>query len=97
MISEAFHHLKSIQIKGKWQWPDPIQMDGIGFKKIIDSYLPNEILKIKSTSDFIIISNGRSSLNISRLDGLGRSKIIEAPIPLNKKHRGKVEIKTETM
>ena len=95
ILSESAHHLKSFQIPGKWFWPEPVQIDGHVISKIINNYLPNEVLEIKFSPETIKISNGRSSLNISRLDAVGKSKIIETPIPKNKRHLGKVNIEPD--
>jgi hypothetical protein len=94
-IYESYFKTSEIEISTSCQWPEDIQIDGVQFKKIIDSYKSNDLLEINSSPDSIEIINGRSKFKMPRLDGANGQTIIPLPIPKNPLHTGKIEIKDE--
>ena len=94
-IFDSYFKMAEFEISTLCQWPEDIQIEGVRFKKIIDSYKLDDLLEINSSPDSIEIINGRSKFKMPRLDGTNGEKIIPMPIPTNPLHTGKIEIKDE--
>jgi len=94
-IFDSYCKIAEFEIVIPCHWPEDVQIEGVRFKKIIDSYSKNDLLEINATPDNVEIINGRSKFKMPRLDGINGETIIPIPIPPNPLHKGKIEIKEE--
>jgi hypothetical protein len=72
-------------------WPDRVQLEGHGFRRIMASYSADELLEVHVAADTVIINSGRSRLTIPRLDAPGRSATKRDNLPRLRRSKVQVE------
>jgi hypothetical protein len=68
------------------------QIDGRPLYKYASSWPPETHLEITTNAEHLIVRTGSSIVKIPRTDDDGRKPIVRKPLPIDKKHKGKVEI-----
>jgi hypothetical protein len=91
-IVESRHELAGYELPMTGTWPDRIQLDGRAFRHVVETYAPNEVLRLVAYPDRLEIKSDRGSFSMSRLDRPGQKPIKPAPMPRNKHHKGPVKV-----
>ena len=91
-IIESRHELAGYELPVTGTWPDRVQLDGRAFRHVIETYAPDELLRLVAYPDRFEIKTDRGSFSMSRLDGPGKNPIQTRPLPQDKRHKGPVKV-----
>lgn len=91
-IAEAHYALRGYEITASGKWPKLVQVEGVPFRKLIQTYPDDELIELVATDDELCILAGRSTVLLKRLDGLDAKPIRRRAIPKDPRHNGTVEI-----
>jgi hypothetical protein len=69
-----------------------VQLDGRPLYKYAATWPPETRLELSADADHLVVKGTGSTIRLPRTDAGGKSPIIRAPMPPNKKHKGKVEV-----
>jgi len=93
-IEEAQHGLFSTQIAAEGLGSFSAQVEGKAFGRLAATYPPASRIELSVGGEVLAVRCGRSLLKLARLD-LGPTPTARKPMPVNKKHKGRVEPKPE--
>jgi hypothetical protein len=91
-IVESRHELAGYELPMTGTWPDRMQLDGRAFRHVVETYAPNEMLRLVAYPDRLEIKSERGSFSTSRLDRPGKEPIKTQPLPRDKRHKGPVKV-----
>ena len=94
-IADSQYGLVSFELPLKAKWPDCVQVDGLQFTHVLETYNENELLKLTVYHSIVKITRGNSVFSMARLDAPGCSPVERKPLPPNRRHKGPVRIKDE--
>lgn len=86
-IADAKYRATTAEIHCIGRWIGTAEVDGVQFRKILNTITDKESINILKNSSYIVIKGDTFTINLKRLDPLNKNKTKRAPLP----HKGKVE------
>lgn len=85
-VADARYRATTAAIPCQGEWWGTVEIEGVQFRKILDTYSGRDTITISREEAHIIIKSGGSTVSLNRLDPFDKGKIKRQPLP----HKGKV-------
>lgn len=90
-IIEAKHAIFASSLEVEGDLVGTVQLDGRPLFKYVSTWPPETKIELDADRQHLILRAGSSSLKLPRTDSGGSSPIVRKALPINKRHKGKVE------
>lgn len=91
VVADARYQATAAAISCEGTWKGTVEVEGVQFRKILDTYPVGSMVTIAKEEKHIVIKSGGSTVSLKRADPFDKDKTKRQPLP----HKGKVVHKSD--